>query len=166
MIKIIFKIKKSSLYLKGLKKQLLMLSNSSKYAIKAVLYLALNSSEEKRVMVKDIAAPINVPQAYLAKLLQELSRAHVISSVKGPKGGFYLSQANRLGTLMDIVSVIDGETRLHSCVLSLEKCDAEKPCPLHKLISPTKTNFLKHLTEKSIDDFSQDVKSGASFLPL
>ena len=143
-----------------------MLSNSSKYAIKAVLYLALNSNEKKRVMVKDIAAPINVPKAYLAKLLQELSREQIISSVKGPKGGFYLSEENRLHSLMDVVSVIDGEKRLHSCVLSLEKCDVNKPCPLHKLISPTKTNFLKQLTEKSIDDFSQDVKSGTSFLPL
>lgn len=143
-----------------------MLSNSSKYAIKAVLYLALNSNKEKRVMVKDIATPINVPQAYLAKLLQELSREHIISSVKGPKGGFYLSESNRLLSLMDIIAVIDGEKRLHSCVLSLEKCNAEKPCPLHKLISPTKEDFLKQLKEKSIDDFSQEVKSGTSFLPL
>ena len=59
-----------------------------KICYKTVLYLALNSNETKRVMVKHIAAPINVPQAYLAKLLQELSRAHIISSVKGPKGGF------------------------------------------------------------------------------
>ena len=67
---------------------------------------------------------------------------------------------------MDIVHIIDGENRLQSCVLSLEKCNVEKPCPLHKLISSTKTNFLEHLTEKTIDDFSQDVKSGISFLPL
>lgn len=166
MIKIIFKIKKSSLYLNRLKLQLIMISNSSKYAIKAVLYLALNSNENKRVMVKHMANPINVPQAYLAKLLQELSREHIISSVKGPKGGFYLSEADRLHSLMDIVSVIDGEKRLQACVLSLEKCNEEKPCPLHKLISPTKSNLLKQLTEKSINDFSQEVKTGASFLPL
>jgi Rrf2 family protein len=166
MIKIIFKIKKSSLYLNRLKLQLIMISNSSKYAIKAVLYLALNSHEKKRVMVKHIAAPINVPQAYLAKLLQELSRAHIISSMKGPKGGFFLSTSDRLHSIMDIVSVIDGEKRLHACVLSLEKCNAEKPCPLHKMISPTKSKFLRQLTDKSIDEFSQEVKSGASFLPL
>ncbi len=67
-----------------------MFSNSSKYAIKAVLFLALNSNEDKKIMVKDIANPINVPQAYIAKLLQELSRQNVISSTRGPKGGFYL----------------------------------------------------------------------------
>ena len=143
-----------------------MLSNSSKYAIKAVLYLALNSSEEKRVMVKDISIPINVPQAYLAKLLQELSREDIISSVKGPKGGFFLSTLNLQNTLMDVIDVIDGKKRLNSCILSLEKCDLEKPCPLHNLISPVKHNFINNLQNKTIKDFSLEIKSGTSFLPL
>ena len=68
-----------------------MFSNSSKYVIKAILFLAVKSGEDNRVMVKEMAQPINVPQAYLAKLLQELSRKDIISSKKGPNGGFYLS---------------------------------------------------------------------------
>jgi len=143
-----------------------MLSNSSKYAIKAVLYLALNSSEEHRVMVKDISIPINVPQAYLAKLLQELSREGIISSVKGPKGGFYLSDIDLRNSLMDVINVIDGKKRLNSCALSLEKCDLEKPCPLHNLISPVKQKFINNLQNKTIKDFSQEIKAGISFLPL
>ncbi len=143
-----------------------MLSNSSKYAIKAVLYLALNSNEKKRVMVKDIATPINVPQAYLAKLLQELSRANIISSVKGPKGGFCLSDEDRLNSLMDVIDIIDGKEKLDSCVLSLGKCNVEKPCPLHKIVSPAKMFFIKNLQDKTIDDFSKEIKSGTSFLPL
>ena len=143
-----------------------MLSNSSKYAIKAVLYLAMNSSERERIMARDIASPINVPQAYLAKLLQELSRENIISSVKGPKGGFYLSKTNKARTLMDVVNIIDGERRLHSCVLGLEKCNADKPCPMHDLVSPSKTLFIKNLEEKSIDDFSDEIKNGVFFLPL
>ena len=69
-----------------------MFSNSSKYAIKAVLYLAMNSSKDEKVMAKDISEPINVPQAYIAKLLQQLSKHEIVSSLKGPKGGFYLSE--------------------------------------------------------------------------
>ncbi|MGB5667311.1 MAG: Rrf2 family transcriptional regulator, partial [Maribacter sp.] len=80
-----------------------MLSNSSKYAIKAVLYLALNSNETKKVMVKNIAGPINVPKPYIAKLLQELSKQRIISSTRGPKGGFYLDKANRKNSIMSIV---------------------------------------------------------------
>ena len=143
-----------------------MLSNSSKYAIKAVLYLAMNTDEHSRVMAKDIAEPINVPQAYIAKLLQVLSRNGIISSVKGPRGGFFLSNDNRKRTLMDVIDVIDETHKLNSCVLSLEKCDAEKPCPLHELVSPSKTIFLNSLRKNTIEDFSNQIREGRVFLPL
>ena len=143
-----------------------MFSNSSKYAIKAVLYLALNSSEEKKIMVKDIAEPINVPQAYIAKLLQELSRQKVISSTKGPRGGFYLSQTDKQIPLRKIIHVIDGESRLSSCLLSLEDCNEDKPCPLHKSMYPLKTKLLESLENKTIVDLAKDVEDGNSYLPL
>jgi Rrf2 family protein len=143
-----------------------MFSNSSKYAIKAVLYLALNSNEEKKIMVKDIAEPINVPQAYIAKLLQELSRQNIVSSTRGPKGGFYLSEEDKKQPLKRIIHVIDGERRLTSCLLSLENCDDEKPCPLHKLVWPLRNQLLMSLENTIICDLARDVREGKSFLPL
>ena len=143
-----------------------MFSNSSKYAIKAVLYLAINSNEEKKIMVKDIAGPINVPQAYIAKLLQELARQKVISSTRGPKGGFYLSENDKKQPLEKIIHVIDGEKRLTSCLLSLEECDEEKPCPLHKMAAPLRTELLDNLAHKTICDLAKDVKEGYAYLPL
>ncbi len=143
-----------------------MLSNSSKYAIKAVLYLALNSSENKKVMVKDISKPINVPQAYLAKLLQALSRQEIISSTRGPNGGFYLNDTNRKQPVMKIIDVIDGKEKFNSCMLSLKECDEKKPCPMHKIIYPLKSKLVQDLKRKTIQDLSQEVKSGIAFLPL
>lgn len=143
-----------------------MFSNSTKYAIKAVLYLAIHSSETKRIMVKDISKPINVPQAYIAKLLQELSKQNIISSARGRQGGFYLSHANRKQSIMSIIDVIDGENKFNSCMLSLKECDKDKPCPLHNVVFSSKSNLIKSLESKSVHELSQDVKSGNSFLPL
>ena len=143
-----------------------MFSNSSKYAIKAVLYLALNSSEENKIMVKDIAEPINVPQAYIAKLLQELSRQKVVSSTKGPKGGFYLSDEDKKKPLKRIVHVIDGEKRINSCLLSLENCNDKKPCPLHEMAAPLRKELLDSLENKSICDLANDVRDGKSIFPV
>lgn len=143
-----------------------MFSNSSKYTIKAVLYLALNSNEENKIMVKDIAEPINVPQAYIAKLLQELSRQNLISSTRGPKGGFYLTDEDKKQPLKRIIQVIDGEHRLTSCLLSLENCNDEKPCPLHKLAAPLRNELLDSLENKTICDLAKDVREGKAFLPL
>ncbi len=143
-----------------------MLSNSSKYAIKAVLFLAVNSNENKKVMIKDISKPINVPQAYIAKLLQELSKQKIISSTRGPNGGFYLSDNNRKQSIMSIIDVIDGEEKLSFCMLSLKECDNEKPCPLHKIAYTYRSELLNRLNEKTIEDLAIEIKSGETFLPL
>jgi Rrf2 family protein len=143
-----------------------MLSNSSKYAVKAVLFLALHSDEDNKIMVKDIAKPINVPQAYIAKLLQKLVKENLVSSTRGPKGGFYLNEDNINQPVINILTVIDGEKRLTSCLLSIEKCNEEKPCPLHHILSPSRKKILKSLNEKTIKDLTIDIEFGKAFLPL
>lgn len=143
-----------------------MLSNSSKYAIKGVLYLALNSDENHKIMVRDMHGIVNVPESYLAKLLQELSRHDVISSARGPKGGFYLSDNDRKRTLMDVVKVIDGEKRVTSCVLGLRNCDVNNPCVLHKLVGSNKTNFINVLERTTVQDLIDGKREIEEFFPL
>lgn len=143
-----------------------MLSNSTKYALKAVLFLAVNSDDENKILVKDFSKPINVPQAYLSKLLQKLARHNIVSSTRGPKGGFYLNEQNRSVPLLEIITVIDGESRLTSCMLSMNKCNEEHPCPMHDLLGDTKTHFLKNLKETTVGDLVSDILEGKSFLPV
>ncbi|MFK5972379.1 MAG: Rrf2 family transcriptional regulator [Flavobacteriaceae bacterium] len=143
-----------------------MLSNSSKYALKAVLFLAVHSDSKKKILVKDFSKLINVPKAYLSKLLQKLARHNIVSSMRGPRGGFYLNNENRAVHLIEIINVIDGEKRLTSCMLSLNKCKEEHPCPLHDLLGDTKTHFLKKIEETTVEDLVSDIREGKSFLPL
>ncbi len=165
MIKIIFRIK-ISFYLYIVEPSRNMLSNSTKYAIKAVLFLALYSDENKKIMAKDISKSIAVPQAYLSKLLQDLSRHNIVSSTKGPRGGFFLNEENRNSPLINIVEVIDGNQKLQSCLLSLENCNEKRPCPLHDLVAPSKNKLLKSLRSKTIAQISRDIDKGISFFPL
>jgi Rrf2 family protein len=143
-----------------------MISNSSKYALMGVLYLAVNSSEEQKILAKDLSSNTGIPQAYLSKLMQELARHSLISSTRGPKGGFYLTDENRKVPLIDIIDVIEGDYRLTSCVLSLHKCNAEHPCPLHHLVGETKNKFIQHLEETKVQDVVGDIKDGKSFLSI
>ena len=106
-----------------------MLSNSSKYALKAILYIAANATEENKITAKDIGDPINVPPSYVAKLLQELARQNIVSSVKGRHGGFYLNSANRDTSLLKIVQAIDGEDKLRSCMLEFKGMRCLKSMP-------------------------------------
>ena len=143
-----------------------MLSNSAKYAIKAVMYLALKSSADQKIMVKDIAKPINVPRHYIAKILQDLSKKHLISSTKGPKGGFYISKENQNTSIYDIIITVDGHERINSCLLSLKNCNSSNPCAIHHLAYPEKENILTHFKNSTIQKLAEEVKMGKSVLPL
>ena len=94
-----------------------MLSRASKYAILSTLFLSENSSEEKKISVKEIANSIDVPSPFLAKLFQQLVRGNIISSAKGPNGGFYLSESNGEKNVCDIIENIDGLHKLNECFL-------------------------------------------------
>ncbi|RDY60618.1 RrF2 family transcriptional regulator [Flagellimonas nanhaiensis] len=143
-----------------------MLSNSAKYALKAVLYLSLNSNEEEKLMTKDISEKINVPKSYLAKILQDLSRHGVIASSKGPKGGFYLHDNNKKISLIDIIEVIDGKQRLSSCILGFHECDSENPCVLHDIMGGANNQFVKSLEETTLEDLIADLSEGSSVFPV
>lgn len=142
-----------------------MLTNSSKYALKAVLYLTLHTTEDRKMQVKEISENIEVPRAYTAKLLQALSKNGIISSSRGPKGGFYVSKDNRVNSLMSVIDVIDGRKKMDACILGLSDCDLDKPCPLHNLIVHSRSHLIQVFETKTIAELANDLRKKKSFLP-
>jgi Rrf2 family protein len=108
-----------------------MFTKSCQYAIRATIYMTERKAQRKNLGVKEIADALQVPQQFLAKILQQLSKHNLVSSVKGPNGGFYISEANAKVTLLDIVECMDGKGALNSCILGMPNCSNEHPCPLH-----------------------------------
>ena len=143
-----------------------MLSNSSKYALKAVLYLALHTDESRKLQVREISENIDVPKAYTAKLLQALAKHRIISSARGPKGGFYVDEKNRKQSVMSIIDVIDGRKKMDHCILGFSDCDEHEPCPLHFHINQSRTQLIHVLESKTIEELARDLKDRKSFLPL
>ncbi|MFD2518712.1 RrF2 family transcriptional regulator [Salinimicrobium flavum] len=141
-----------------------MLSSSSKYAVNAVLYIAVYASEDKKIRAGEIAEAIKLPSPFLSKLLQTLSRENILSSSKGPKGGFYLTPEAKELALIEVVKSIDGVDRLEDCVLGLKKCSSEQPCPVHFAVQPFKNRFLQELAENSIGSYAEKVKKGETYL--
>ena len=134
-----------------------MFSKSCKYAIRAVLYLALHSSEQHKLGVKEIAEALEVPGPFLAKLLQQLSRHHLVSSTKGPNGGFFLNKANRQASLKGVVESIDGPDIFTSCILGLQVCSSENPCPLHSRAIIYREGLLELIADQTIEEVAERV---------
>lgn len=137
-----------------------MLSKSSKYALKALVFIALNSSEEKKLLVKEIANKTNVPRPFLSKILQELASKDILSSIKGPGGGFFTTQKQQNGNVLDIIVETEGMDKLQHCVLNFENCDSQNPCPLHNYIAPAKDALRHSLKNITLDDLRNDGSIG------
>ena len=143
-----------------------MISNSAKYAIKAVIYLGLHSSQSNKILTREMFEEIQVSEAYLAKILQELSRRGIISSTKGRRGGFYLSEENYGHSLMDIVRVIDGDQSVDSCILGISNCNLDHPCPLHDMVGKGKTEFNRSMENTLLKDIIHSLKGKEVHFPL
>nr|HPR60051.1 Rrf2 family transcriptional regulator [Prolixibacteraceae bacterium] len=70
-----------------------MLSNTCKYAIRALIYLANYSKENKKIGIKKISEDLGIPSPFLGKILQSMAREKMLASTKGPNGGFSLGKA-------------------------------------------------------------------------
>ena len=141
-----------------------MLSSSLSYAIKAVLYIAVNSSKDQRIRIRDISEGINEPSPYVAKLLQDLARNNVISSLKGPNGGFSMEEDQLEQPIIKIVEVIEGSSRYQNCLLSTESCNETHPCPLHAELGEIRIALMQKFNEITIAELARDVKLQRSFL--
>lgn len=143
-----------------------MLSNASKYAIKAMLFLVLHTDKSKKIGVKFLSKKLDVPEAFLAKILQQLVRNDLLSSTKGPHGGFYTSESNTKNKICDIIHTVDGHPLFDKCFMGLEKCSESNPCPLHNIVVEFKDNLLKKFNKLSLAEFASDIDANSTFLDL
>lgn len=141
-----------------------MFSKACEYAIRATLYISLRSIDGSKLGIKEIAKEIDSPLPFTAKILQTLTRKGIVSSVKGPNGGFYLEPHAKPVFLNDIVKAIDGGEVLDTCSLGLKKCSDQFPCPIHHDIKAYKDRLSKVLKEKTIQQLAIDLSTGNTFL--
>ena len=95
-----------------------MFSKACEYGIRAIVYIALQSLENKRASLKEIAQKIDSPEAFTAKILQQLAKNQIIVSVKGSTGGFEIARDKMDEVkLQHIVQAIDGDSIYVKCGL-------------------------------------------------
>lgn len=133
-----------------------MLSNSCRYGIRAVIYIASQPSEKGKTGIKQISEDLNLPTPFLAKILQRLAKQKILKSLKGPHGGFSLLKDPRKITLLDIVKTIDGEEIFTNCLVHNSTCsyiDKHKiPCPVHDDYEVLRSDLIDLFSNKTIYD--------------
>ncbi|MET9273886.1 Rrf2 family transcriptional regulator [Kribbella sp. NPDC003557] len=116
------------------------------------------------VTAKRLAAFYNLPTAYLNKQLQALTRAGILTSASGPKGGFQLARDPRDISLLDIVVAIDGPDEAFRCTEILKegpgadaKADYTKVCVISQAMRAAELTYRRELAGRSIADLADEV---------
>ena len=141
-----------------------MLSKTTEYALRAVVYVAMSDAQGVKVGIKEIAKELELPAHFIGKILQDLVRKGVISSVKGPGGGFFMHRAASDINLLEVVQVIDGLEAFRRCGMGMKQCSDTHPCPLHNDIKAYRDQLLKVFSTRTIQDLVDGISSGKYFI--
>lgn len=142
-----------------------MFSKATEYALRATIYIAQKSSVTHKISIDEIASAIGSPRSFTAKILQDLSKNNlIISSVRGPKGGFFLSDESRQLPAQEILKAMGEEEVLEKCVLGLKQCSELQPCPMHHQYLAIRKQLKDLFVSKTIDEFAAEIKDGVVFI--
>ena len=126
----------------------MIMSQACKYGLRAMVHLAQHSDDS--LLSRDIAKELHIPEHFLAKILQDLSKNKLLQSFKGRGGGFRLARPADDIKLLEVVEAIDGPQFGQGCLLGLPECSDSVPCPLHYQWGEIKNSILQMLTNTSI----------------
>jgi Rrf2 family protein len=129
---------------------------TARYSLQAMLFIAANQSGQN-LLVRDIAKHLNLPASFLSKILQTLSRFGFLTSIKGPRGGFALSERGAAATIAQIVEVTEGPIDFDECLAGFPWCSDEQPCPLHNEWVRIREDIRNLVTKKTIAKLALDM---------
>ncbi|MCJ7715295.1 MAG: Rrf2 family transcriptional regulator [Anaerolineales bacterium] len=143
-----------------------MLSNTSKYAIRALIYLELYSNPEKKVGIKEISGELDIPSPFLGKILQVLVKQNFLKSTKGPGGGFYMKRPAIDIALMEVIDVIDCSGSFETCVIRNSTCDHENPCRMHDKMAPLWNEMRRVFATETIADLVSEYRENKELIRI
>ena len=109
-----------------------MLSRTADYAVRAVVLLARHYGE-RLVSADEIASALGAPRNYMSKTLNALVRRGLLTSMRGPGGGFALAISPDTLSVATVVDVFaDTRPAVARCLLEDRPCDPDAPCSAHR----------------------------------
>jgi Rrf2 family protein len=130
-------------------------SETVKYALLALAYLALN--KDRLVKVEEIAEVQKIPKPFLSKIFHKLARERLLRSYKGPTGGFTLAVPPEQITIMDVIRCLDEDYKLDYCALRPGRCEEWQvsPCGVHEKWTHLREVILDYLKTTTIAQLAQ-----------
>ncbi len=137
----------------------MLFSRTSQYAAQALIYLA-TQRRDRFVLTREIAAHLDIPSDYLGKIMGAMSRASLLTSVRGRKGGYALNEGAETTDMLQLLLLMEGSKYTQDCFLGLKTCGDETACPMHREWKPIKERIVALLREQNVGALADGVKRG------
>jgi Rrf2 family protein len=141
-----------------------MLTTSTKYAIRAMVYTQLQNWKEMRPGVAEIAREIEAPTAFIAKILHILTSRNLLESVKGRGGGFFFADNHSDVSIYQIIIIMEGDKLFTQCGFGLKNCNDNNPCPLHERHVALRAKLLDMAHSETVSSLAQKINQGNAVL--
>lgn len=131
-----------------------MITKKSKYAIKALIYLAKKKETNTPVLIEEISKEERIPKKFLEAILLDLRKAGYLGSKKGKGGGYYLIKPAEEINMAEVLRIFDGPIALIPCVAHkyyepCEECLDEVTCPIREVFRVIREQTVATLKENS-----------------
>jgi Rrf2 family iron-sulfur cluster assembly transcriptional regulator len=127
------------------------LTKAGDYGVFGVIYLA-KQPRGKIVSLSEVSKAESIPEKFLAKIFQSLTRSGLIRSHRGAGGGFSLARPANKITVKELLESIQGPIYFTKCLSNLYDCDRKEICKLRNLWKKAQDYTIKILTQKTLAD--------------
>lgn len=148
-----------------------MLSMTCKYALRSIIYIGIKAASGTKVNVRQMASELEIPMQFLSKILQVFVRKGILSSLRGPNGGFSFNKDPFDVTLFDIITIIDGRELFDNCIIGARPCyckdNNSKKCTVHEPYNKVRSEVEQFFTSETIGSIATNYeKQEKLFLSL
>lgn len=133
-------------------------SAGCEYAIRACAHMASHPNMPS-VKIRQIAVAESIPGPFLSVVLPRLVAAGILTSTRGPAGGYALARPAMDITLHDIVVAVDGVDGLEGCAVGLGLCSDRVPCPLHDDWKPVRERVRRYLRQTTVQAMAEALEA-------
>ena len=135
------------------------MTRTGEYGLRGLLFLAKQPTD-RLFLVSEVSKAQRIPETYLAKIFQRLSKTGLLKSTRGLNGGFNLGKPAKEITMKQVIEALEGPIALNRCLLRQGECDEEENCPLHGIFAEAQEKFLEVLDRTTIEDLArQDIRN-------
>ena len=129
------------------------LTRKGEYAIRGIVYLA-QLPPGKVALISEIAVAVDVPQTFLAKILQSFAKTGIVNSYRGAGGGFILGRPASRITLREVVEAVEGPILPNRCLLGSGTCERDSTCGVHPVWRQVQQRVVEVLDGVTIEDLA------------